>query len=244
MHILLCIKWHKSCILGHTQHDFVSHWIWYRHGSFCCLHHEYDSFIHHGELRNKFPRKIFGSLSPDSGKGGEEEAADLFFHYHPCLTAARGDDKPVQERCVSKNALNVKRSKHWHFTKGQSKLSESNNKECVCVQMVILVINLLLIVLSGVEVGVTLTSAFWEIKAYRQRQNMVEYGQILFFYIYLKSEFAQEMLCKDKNIYIGNFLHFGWNSENIIWSYLFSFIWIILCGVCWETPSPCSAAFI
>lgn len=31
----------------------------------------------------------------------------------------------------------------------------------------------------------------------------------IIFYIYLKSEFAQEMLCKDKNIYIGNFVHFG-----------------------------------
>lgn len=166
MHILLCTKWHKSCILGHTQHDFVSYRIWYRHGSFCCLHHEYDSFIHLGELRNK-AYHLWGRRSC---------RANLFFHYHPCLIAARGDDKPVQERCVSKNALNVKRSKHWQFTKGQSKFSESNNKECVCVQMVILVISLLLIVLSGVEVGVTLTSAFWEIKA--QRQNMVEYEQI------------------------------------------------------------------
>lgn len=197
MHILLCIKWHKSCILGHTQHDFVSHWIWYRHGSFCCLHHEYDSFIHHGELRNKFPRKIFGSLSPDSGKGGEEEAADLFFHYHPCLTAARGDDKPVQE------------SKHWHFTKGQSKLSESNNKECVCVQMVILVINLLLIVLSGVEVGVTLTSAFWEIKAYRQRQNIVEYGQILFFIFILNLNLHRKCCAKIKIFILVTFYILG-----------------------------------
>ncbi|CAI5661707.1 unnamed protein product [Oreochromis niloticus] len=40
------------------------------------------------------------------------------------------------------------------------------------ILMVILVMNLLLIVLSGVEVGVTLTSAFWEIKAHLQRQNM------------------------------------------------------------------------
>lgn len=52
------------------------------------------------------------------------------------------------------------------------------------------------------------------------------------------------MLCKDENIYIGNFLHFGWKFENMIWSYFFSFICIILCGANWETPSPCSAAFI